>query len=99
MYLPTNHALAAREINYYYKKYLVGNEEKELPLCVTMMSHNNIQNLRYKRAIESVLQQNYSNYQLVFIDDVSDDDTLLATKKILTERGFPAGRVKLVRNL
>ena len=64
-----------------------------------MIGANNIQHNRYKRAIQSVLQQNYSNYQIVFIDDFSSDDTLNATKKIIREWGFPAERVTLVRNL
>ena len=64
-----------------------------------MIGADNIQHNRYKRAIESVLQQNYSNFQIVFIDDFSSDDTLNATKQVIQEWGFPSKQVTLVRNL
>lgn len=38
-------------------------------------SFNNAKDDRYKVNIQSVLQQNYSNYHVVFIDDMSEDKT------------------------
>lgn len=46
---------------------------KQVRFCVTMLSHNNIQNNRYLKVIRSILQQEYDNYHIVFIDDLSDD--------------------------
>lgn len=38
-------------------------------------SYNNIQDDRYKANLKSIIMQNYSNYHVVFIDDVSEDGT------------------------
>lgn len=71
----------------------------ELPLCININSHNNIQNERYKKVLDSVTAQNYTNYQIVFIDDMSDDGTLAATKKYLEGTlNFPRERVTYVKN-
>ena len=66
---------------------------------MTVISHNNIGDGRYRRAIESILAQNYSNYQLVFIDDNSDDGTLKATRDLLEAKRFPKDKLTIVQNL
>lgn len=38
-------------------------------------SFNNVQDDRYKVNMKSILMQNYTNYHVVFIDDVSEDKT------------------------
>lgn len=38
-------------------------------------SYNNADNNRYRMNIQSILQQNYTNFHVVFIDDMSDDNT------------------------
>ncbi len=38
-------------------------------------SYNNAASKRYQMNIQSILQQNYTNYHVVFIDDKSDDRT------------------------
>lgn len=58
---------------YEIKKYW----NKELPLCININGRNNLQNERYKKNLDSVTSQNYKNYQIVFIDDFSDDRTLI----------------------
>jgi glycosyltransferase involved in cell wall biosynthesis len=42
--------------------------------------------------------QNYTNYHIVFIDDVSDDNTLEQSMEYLKKLGFPRERITLVRN-
>lgn len=39
-------------------------------------SFNNAKNLLYKRNINSILQQEYANYHVVYVDDQSEDDTM-----------------------
>lgn len=43
----------------------------ELPFCVVIPSYNNVKNNRYIHNLNSILQQDYSNYRIVFIDDAS----------------------------
>ena len=47
----------------------------ELPFCIVIPSFNNNANNRIINNINSILQQQYSNYHIVFIDDASDDGT------------------------
>lgn len=35
-----------------------------------------MENNRYSKLVESIFQQNYENYRVIFIDDFSTDDTL-----------------------
>ncbi len=39
-----------------------------------------MQNDRYKKVLDSITAQNYTNYHIVFIDDFSSDETLNRTK-------------------
>ena len=49
--------------------------------------------------LDSVTAQNYSNYRIVFIDDLSDDETMSATQIYLKETlKFPRGRVNYIKN-
>ena len=47
--------------------------------------------------MQTIFYQQYSNYHIVFIDDVSTDDTLNATKKYIKERNFDENRIKFIR--
>lgn len=49
----------------------------ELPMCVVIPSFNNILTLLI--TAESIYCQNYSNYRVIFIDDLSDDPLELET--------------------
>ena len=55
------------------------NTVEHLPFCIVVPSYNNAQNLNnpYKRNINSILQQEYTNYHVVYIDDNSDDESTL----------------------
>lgn len=52
-------------------------------MCITVVSHNNIQNGRYAKVMDSIYLQNYTNYKIVFIDDMSTDGTMLATMQYM----------------
>jgi glycosyltransferase involved in cell wall biosynthesis len=43
-------------------------------------------NERYKRNLDSILQQNYTNYKVYYIDDYSTDKTGEFVEKYIKER-------------
>lgn len=61
-------------------------------------SYNNEANERYRANMNSILQQNYKNYHIVFIDDASTDQTFNKTLELLTKKNFPQKRVHMIRN-
>jgi|JI10StandDraft_1071094.scaffolds.fasta_scaffold664259_1 glycosyltransferase involved in cell wall biosynthesis len=73
-------------------------KEKQIRFCFTIFGRNNTENYRYIKNLKSVLMQNYSNYHIVFMDDVSDDDTLEQSMEYLRKLDFPKDRVTFVRN-
>lgn len=73
--LPDNHYLALRDYSDYENKYNLSKYTKELPLCVIIPSYNNIDDDRYRKVLDTIKMQNYSNYHMVFIDDASTDET------------------------
>ena len=70
----------------------------ELPICVVIPSYNNLENMRYKKNLNSILQQDYQNYRIVFIDDVSEDDTGAYMWQLIKERNISPQKVKVVVN-
>lgn len=96
LYLPSNHTIASLEYQEFSQKYQIhsyGGLDKQVRFCVTVMSRNNMENNRYTKVMDSILQQEYENYHIVFIDDVSTDGTLASTAKYLESLNFPRDRV------
>ena len=54
--------------------------------------------MRYKKNLNSILQQDYQNYRIVFIDDVSEDDTGAYMWQLIKERNISPQKVKVVVN-
>lgn len=58
-----------------------------------------IPNYNYEHTIEkclnSILNQTYKNYEIVFVDDMSTDDSVKIARKIAT-KDFPNGRIKII---
>lgn len=48
---------------------------QEQPFCIVIPTFKNVKNKRHFHNLNSVLQQDYSNYRIVLIDDASDDGT------------------------
>jgi len=46
---------------------------KQLPFCLVVNSYNNARNGLIYRNIDSILQQNYTNYHVIYTDDFSND--------------------------
>lgn len=42
-------------------------------LCIVAPGRNIVQKKRYRRFIDSIQRQNYTNYRLIYVDDMSDD--------------------------
>ncbi len=77
------------EMNHEYLK----REEK--PFVVIIPSYNNVK--WYKKNIQSVLDQKYSNYRVIYIDDSSKDGTYEAVNQYLKENDID-NRVTLIHN-
>ena len=95
--LPTNHSVFELDRNYFLQKNIPANQ-KELPFCFVVPSYNNAGNDRYKKSLNSILMQEYSNYHIVYVDDHSTDGTLDKAAQFLKEMQFPAERATLLRN-
>lgn len=74
LYLPANHILNALQYTELSEAYNIHKHKSEqLPMCITVMSYNNNENKRNIKALQSILQQEYDNYHIVFVDDDSND--------------------------
>jgi cellulose synthase/poly-beta-1,6-N-acetylglucosamine synthase-like glycosyltransferase len=47
----------------------------EQPFCIMIPTINNGQDFRYEYNLQSIYNQNYTNYKIVIIDDASKDST------------------------
>lgn len=66
-------------------------------MCVVVPTRNNAYNHRYIYNLQSILNQNYTNYKIVIIDDHSDDGTGVLIQKYLRRHSVPPERVLIVR--
>jgi glycosyltransferase involved in cell wall biosynthesis len=55
--------------------YQLNKPIKERAICVVVMTKNNAQKMRYEYNLQSILNQDYTNYKLVIIDQSSTDGT------------------------
>lgn len=62
--------MAQEEKKYYEEKYEV-SKYPEMPFCIVVPSYMNAVDDRYINNMKSILQQEYSNFHVVFIDDAS----------------------------
>jgi glycosyltransferase involved in cell wall biosynthesis len=58
-------------------------------MCVVVPTRNNAYNHRYVYNLQSILNQNYTNYKIVIIDDHSDDGTGVLIQKYLRRHNVP----------
>ena len=57
----------------------MGGEEISIRFSVVMPTYNNAAFIR--RAVNSLLRQSYPGWELIIVDDGSDDDTFLRTSR------------------
>jgi len=78
---------------FFQKSYAEVLQEK--PIVVLIASYNNAK--WYKCNLDSALNQNYSNYRVIYVDDCSPDGTGQLVKKYIEKNGWQ-DRVTLVQN-
>jgi glycosyltransferase involved in cell wall biosynthesis len=61
---------------------------RQIPFCLVVNSYNNALNGLIYRNIDSILQQNYTNYHVVYTDDHSTDSTGLKVKEYLQSKNI-----------
>lgn len=57
--------------------------------CVVVNSYNNAKNGLIYRNLDSILQQNYTNYHVIYTDDHSKDNTGQKVKDYLQQKNVP----------
>ena len=64
-----------------WKKLTSFNPTQEKPIVIVIPSYNNKD--WYEKNLKSVLTQNYKNYRIIYLDDVSTDRTGELIKKFI----------------
>ena len=67
-------------------------------MCVVVPSYKNQAYDRYLWNLESIIQQNYTNYRVVIIDDKSSDKTTELIARHLRWRNITKDKVTLIRS-
>ena len=76
-----------------YVDYLAGNAVKEMPkiegktnykIGIIVPNYNNSEWI--DKCLSSILNQTYRNFEIIFIDDVSEDDSVKIAKKLLRKQ-------------
>ena len=99
LYLPANHILNALQYTELSEAYNIHKYKSEqLPMCITVMSYNNNENKRNIKALQSILQQEYDNYHIVFVDDDSNDYNSEISIQYLQDRGYDMSKATFVQN-
>lgn len=82
-------------IKYWYYTGCLRHPTQEKPIVVVVPSYNNAQ--WYKRNLDSLLAQQYTNFKIIYIDDCSPDGTGILAQDyvVLHPKGY---KVTLVRN-
>ena len=71
---------------------------RQLRFCIVSNSYRNAESGLLYRNIDSILQQNYTNYHVVYTDDASPDRTGETVKDYLKEKGVEEGKFKVKIN-
>ena len=66
---------------------------------MAIVSYNNAKQTRlYLRNLDSIFQQDYQNYHVVFVDDNSDDGQAEYVEKYIVDNKIPKDKITLVKN-
>ncbi len=71
------------------------NPPYEKKIVVTIASYNNEK--FFKKNLESIFFQNYTNYRVIYVDDASTDNTFKLVSEFIEERGFE-DKITLIHN-
>lgn len=78
--------------------YHMSQYPNELPFCIIVPSYNNAKNFRYEYNLQSLLNQDYSNYRVVIADDASPDNTSALIRRFMRKNKVDPEKVVLVTN-
>ena len=67
-------------------------------MCVFVPSFNNVKNRLYLRNLDSIFQQNYKNYHLVYVNDASTDGTGEYVQAYMDENLIPPEKYLIINN-
>jgi cellulose synthase/poly-beta-1,6-N-acetylglucosamine synthase-like glycosyltransferase len=67
-------------------------------VCVVASSYNNVQNDRFLWHLESIMQQNYSNFRVILVDDASTDSSITKIARHLKWRNANSNQYILVKH-
>lgn len=67
-------------------------------MCVVVPTRNNVYDNRYVYNIQSILNQNYTNYRIVVVDDHSEDKTAVLIERYLRRRNISTQRAVVLKN-
>ena len=91
--------LMEEEKEYFEKTYNISKYiNEQVRFCVYTPSFNNAHNRIYLRNLDSIFQQEYTNYHLIYVDDASTDGTGDYVEKYMIENKIPPSMYKIVRN-
>lgn len=85
------------EYEAYQSQYNIDKYTYEISMCVVVPTRNNVENHRYVYNLQSILNQNYSNYLVVIVDDNSEDRTGVLIERFLRKRGVSKERAVVVK--
>ena len=68
-------------------------ERKDYKIGIIIPNYNYEHTL--EKCFDSILNQTYTNYEIIFVDDCSTDDSVHIARKMAT-KDFPNGRIKIV---
>jgi glycosyltransferase involved in cell wall biosynthesis len=70
----------------------------ELPMCIVVPSYNNNVRFRIEQNLNSIFSQNYSDYRVVVIDDLSPDDSSAVYQKYFAFHRIDKERYVYIEN-
>lgn len=68
----------------------------EIPFCIIIPSYKNQD--KYFRNLNSILQQDYKNYHIIYIDDASKDGTAEKVNAYIEKYQIPKERLNFIEN-
>lgn len=100
LYMPRNHLLNRREYEELDEKYNIGKYmDNQLRFCIVVSGRNNTQNNRHYKNLKTLFTQEYDNFVIIYIDDVSDDATMAEAMEFTKKEKFPKEKIVFVQNI
>lgn len=88
-----------QEKRYFDQKYEIDRYiHDQIGMCVFIPSYNNAKSRLYLRNLDSIFQQEYKNYHLVYVNDASTDGTGDYVKSYMEENEIPREKYTIINN-